>query len=177
MQKASGHKANIACVRKLMYIPGSFLSVLGLILNGFFCEEVANLGQELFLVGRLRSGRSGSFFFLVLAFLLFTDRTKLVHGLYDKVDYERHDKEVDDGRDEIAVIEGESLYLFRFKSGIVHPRELYHTGDIRAADGGDKRIDEVIRERGHDLLESAAYENADRKIYDIAFKREFLEFL
>lgn len=76
-------------------------------------------------------------------FRLLADREQLVDALEQAEQHERHDEEVDNGRQECAVAELDAA-------------EAEHkTAQVRAAGKTEDRVDEVFGQRGHDGRERA----------------------
>ena len=91
---------------------------------------------------------------------------RLVKGLDDGKDDRRHNQKVDARADKGAKVD----------IGAWHhqPRDL---GGAAAGNHRDKRIDDVVGERGHDSGECAADNYADGHVYHVAAIDEFLEFV
>src|SRR3954463_11107938 len=133
-------------------------------------QEVADLGQQLFLLGQLwRRGRRR----LVPAL-------QLVHETDHDEQDEGDDEEIQRQREKIAPRQHRALLLgvrkvvgsdrLRQRSKII--------GEIEAAgDRADDRHDDIADQRGHDAAEGRADNNADRQVDDIALHRKFAEFL
>ena len=112
-------------------------------------------GDLALAVGALLRGRGGG------GGGLFADAEQLVHALEQEEEYERGDEKVQYGAAEVAGKLGD------VRAGVLR----------RAGDGADDGVDEIVRQRGDDAGEGAAYQHADGHVHDVAAQGEGLEFI
>ena len=116
---------------------------------------------------------SGSFFFLFFVFLseTFGAFAHFVEGADYEENYEANDEEVDDGLEEVAVIDGGRLNAF----DVSGDGEL-EGAKVEAADNhGNDRHDDVVDKRVDDSSEGTTDDDTDGEIHDRTAVDEFFE--
>ncbi len=134
---------------------------------GQLASAVAAFGRALiYLFQAIRADGLGGGFLGGGAGQLVANLLRLVKRLDDGKDDRRHNQKVDARADKGAKVD----------IGARHhqPRDL---GGAAAGNHRDKRIDDVVGERGHDSGECAADNYADGHVYHVAAIDEFLEFV
>ena len=148
-------------------------------------EQVADFGQQdLLLRG---SGRSDGGCRFALA-------DQPVHEFDHQKDAEGQDSEIHALLDECAVIPPDRFrrntlrrtrpdcvghYVCRFRGEVAHLADVEpQRREVRIADQrADRGHDDVVHQRGDDLAERAADDNADGHVHDVALEGELAEFL
>lgn len=106
----------------------------------------------------------GSLFFLLFVFLgeAFSTFAHFVEGADHDENYKANDEEVDDGLEEVAIVNGGRFDTLNIgRDGEFEGAEVETTDNHR-----DKWHDDVINERGNNGGESATDDNADSEIHD-----------
>lgn len=103
-----------------------------------------------------------------------------VHGLDQRKDDDGHDEEVDDGRDETAVVEGGGAgFLGGFEGGVgVAVEGDEEVGEIHlAGEQCQAGHDDVVDQRVDDGFEGGTDDDTDGHIQHVAAADKFLEFV
>ena len=142
-------------------------------------QQVADLGEEDFLCAG--SGRRGGLCGSGLFFLLLGQISHLVEHLDDEKDNQSQDEEVDDGGDEVTVVQGvQDLVAGLVQDGITEQagQDQLHFAEIDAAqeDGHDGH-DDVIGQGLGDGGEGGADDGTDSQCHGVALDGKCHEFI